>query len=421
MKRIVVSFILAFCVNITFWAQQKVHTVMRGETFAIIAKKYGISEEELRNANTTVKMAHTGAKLKIPQKKVERAVSTPTPPPKNNASSMSQSPSIHTSQMHQSQTSASITPNTNWHSREKFNSGKKNFYDKKWKKAIADFNEVLSDPLATEEEIRLSKQFVAQAKEKQKEKEERRQEFANRLTKFGDKLQELGQQMQNAQIARYGNAYSYGNTRQNVRASTKKNPPQFLDAAHKKEFLEKGRTSYVVSQNAQGKRVRQVEICMICQGNDKRCPYCRGTGRDQITGMCYYCAGTGKEYCHMCHDTGWTQKDFDYDGRGNLIAINGKSVEQIEAEANRTNYTGGGLGGGYTGGSQPQKCRLCLGTGKIPYIYYRGRLTPNTSGGKCIGSDHVCKLVGNCNTCGRNHCVYQGHISCESCHGTGGN
>ncbi len=46
----------------------KQHTVQRGETFALIAKRYGLTEEEVRAANPNHSVCYTGLKLQIPVK-----------------------------------------------------------------------------------------------------------------------------------------------------------------------------------------------------------------------------------------------------------------------------------------------------------------------------------------------------------------
>lgn len=61
--------LLLFCAIISFstvFAQtEKTHLVKRGETFASIAKKYGLTESELRSANPYAKACYTGMKLNI--------------------------------------------------------------------------------------------------------------------------------------------------------------------------------------------------------------------------------------------------------------------------------------------------------------------------------------------------------------------
>ncbi len=409
MKRIAIALILVLYVNITSWAQQKVHVVMRGETFATIAKKYGISEAELRSANATMKIAHTGAKLKIPQKNVARNVSARTQPQQNNKSN-TQATLSHTSQMQQNQSVASVTQNTNWHSREKFNNGKKFFYDKKWKKAISEFNDVLSDPLASKEEIQQSKLFIAQAEVKQKEKDESRREFANRLSQFGDKLQELGQQMQRQNT--YGNAYSYGYTGKNVPTSTSAALPQNLDAAHMKEFQEKGVTEVILWNNSSGKGVRWVQICAGCNGKVTYCTVCNGRRVDYMGNRCIGCFGSGKNTCPICWGKGFNDYTSTFDAQGNILTFNGKPVQNSQGGGDYYPSTPSG-GGNYP---QTRQCQRCLGTGQIPFSISKYGSIKNST--YCSGEHHVCNVV-SCQVCKKNHCVHLEHLSCDKCYGAG--
>ncbi len=66
----IILFVMMFIVSITFSAQTKVHTVQRGETVASVAKKYGISVDELKNANPNVNNHfYIGMSLIIPANK----------------------------------------------------------------------------------------------------------------------------------------------------------------------------------------------------------------------------------------------------------------------------------------------------------------------------------------------------------------
>lgn len=69
MKRL--FFVMLMCiVTITLSAQTKVHTVQRGETVASVAKKYGISVDELKKANPNVNnFFYIGMALTIPTTK----------------------------------------------------------------------------------------------------------------------------------------------------------------------------------------------------------------------------------------------------------------------------------------------------------------------------------------------------------------
>lgn len=66
-KRLLLMLIITLC-SVASWGQSMAtYVVQRGETFSSIAKKFKISEEQLRNANPNVNMCYTGIKLVIPQ------------------------------------------------------------------------------------------------------------------------------------------------------------------------------------------------------------------------------------------------------------------------------------------------------------------------------------------------------------------
>ena len=72
-KHFLLVLILIFiCVSAN--SQEQQHVVKRGETFATIAKKYGITEQELKQANASSSVCYIGRKLLIP----ESSVSTKT-------------------------------------------------------------------------------------------------------------------------------------------------------------------------------------------------------------------------------------------------------------------------------------------------------------------------------------------------------
>ena len=62
MRRIATAlFLFLLCMNLL--AQQREHVVQRGEDFGTIARKYGITEEELMAANASSKACYAGRKL----------------------------------------------------------------------------------------------------------------------------------------------------------------------------------------------------------------------------------------------------------------------------------------------------------------------------------------------------------------------
>lgn len=88
MKRtIFILMMMILGVSVPSLAQQTVkeetnyieHMITRGETFASIAKKYGITEQQLRDTNPKYKTAYAGLKLRVPQE--QATVQAPTPQP----------------------------------------------------------------------------------------------------------------------------------------------------------------------------------------------------------------------------------------------------------------------------------------------------------------------------------------------------
>ena len=67
-------FFLLLSFSVTAWAQQMEHKVQRGETYASIAQKYGVTEAALRKANGNKATAYVGMTIKIPQAKTTTAV-----------------------------------------------------------------------------------------------------------------------------------------------------------------------------------------------------------------------------------------------------------------------------------------------------------------------------------------------------------
>ena len=67
--------ILAMLLCQTVLAQQREHTVERGETLASIAQKYGLSEAQLKAANPNMTMCFAGVRLVIPDPNAPAAAS----------------------------------------------------------------------------------------------------------------------------------------------------------------------------------------------------------------------------------------------------------------------------------------------------------------------------------------------------------
>ena len=56
------------------------HVVQRGETFAVIARRYGLTEDEVKAANPNHSVCYVGLKLQIPVKVTETSANGDEPP-----------------------------------------------------------------------------------------------------------------------------------------------------------------------------------------------------------------------------------------------------------------------------------------------------------------------------------------------------
>ena len=69
MRSYIVFIMLLLGMNMNVMAQSEtLHIVKRGESFALIAKRYGMTEEELKAANPDYSVCYMGLKLNIPEK-----------------------------------------------------------------------------------------------------------------------------------------------------------------------------------------------------------------------------------------------------------------------------------------------------------------------------------------------------------------
>ena len=80
MKACILFAIALWGMSMSVYAQSEtLHTVKRGESFALIAKRYGMTEQELKAANPDYPVCYMGLKLTIPEKyaKTFQAASAP--------------------------------------------------------------------------------------------------------------------------------------------------------------------------------------------------------------------------------------------------------------------------------------------------------------------------------------------------------
>ena len=66
MKQLIIILMMLVGISTTALAQSREHVVKIGEDFASIAQKYGVTEQELANANPKSKICYVGLKLIIP-------------------------------------------------------------------------------------------------------------------------------------------------------------------------------------------------------------------------------------------------------------------------------------------------------------------------------------------------------------------
>lgn len=68
MRKHILTLFAGLCLSWAVQAQDaREHIVQRGETFTLIAKRYGMTEEQLKEANPKVKICYAGLKLQVPE------------------------------------------------------------------------------------------------------------------------------------------------------------------------------------------------------------------------------------------------------------------------------------------------------------------------------------------------------------------
>lgn len=291
MKKLFITILLG--ISTAALAQQTEHQVKRGETFASIAAKYGITEAALRKANADRKTAFAGMKLRIPAAKTTSekfTVDTPVP-----ISEPTVQPSAPTTE-HSGNNFSTVN----------FNKGKEYFYNKKWKKAIKAFNNVLADPMADEETKQLSSQFLAQAQQQQQERKERREAFWSMLSKglkvVGNTLTEVSNTLQEQEKRR--REISSGQNQMSTQTASNQ---QNVDENYNNSMYQSSYPQPQRNQEASSIHKEKTEPT-------KTCSWCNGTGktpvgrRGQYSKWCdwdFYNSNhvCRKEQCLICHHT----------------------------------------------------------------------------------------------------------------------
>jgi len=85
------------CPLITYAQAERTHTVQRGETLPYIAKRYGFTEQELKDANPGMNACYVGLKITIPSRQAVRETKAETAAvPNQTAKAAQQRPSVST-------------------------------------------------------------------------------------------------------------------------------------------------------------------------------------------------------------------------------------------------------------------------------------------------------------------------------------
>ena len=266
---------------LTARGQTVTHKVQRGETFASIASKYGISESDLREANPNHKTCHAGLTLTI-KKKVQ-----PEPAPATHKTTGGTTTAkSETKQQDKggvaTPSSAGAKPSTTTtrpHYNATLSLGKSYLQRKKYNKAIKEFNRVLSSSTATYEDRLNAQELLAQAESGKEARNQKWSNFLDGLQQTSEKLVNLGLAMEDAKLASQGIPVPL-----RVQAITQAQVPA---------------NSY---------------LCYSCQGK-KICTTCGGYGKKLVrnptngaTGYQYCFSCGGKQHCIACNGKGYIPK-----------------------------------------------------------------------------------------------------------------
>lgn len=207
-----VSLLLICCVH----AQQMKHTVQRGETFASIARKYDISEQQLRDANPYNKNLYVGIRLLIPVVG-KNSSSTPFGAGKNlSASARVAQAYMDNARVYYYDGKYAKAIKEIDKALAEYNSvdayllrGKCYLMGDKYKKACNDFAVVMESPEATASQIQEATDLNQSSAEKWEEKANARAQFWGSLAMDALAIaQDMTQQkmLENQMVAKAGNA-----------------------------------------------------------------------------------------------------------------------------------------------------------------------------------------------------------------------
>ena len=329
------------------------HVVMRGETFASIANKYGITEQQLKNANSAHSTCHVGLKLTIPAAKEKKSIAATSPAETKQGATTT------------SQTSNAISSKT---------------YAKENNKAA---------------------------------KKEKRREF---WEKFRDALDATSETMLTMSERFYqmgGNASSKPTNTPKAIAQI----PQSKDTDDYTETIEKkddgGFIIHQITKYGSTSSDFYYSLCNFCKGTII-CYLCKGRGVSMVVNRMEKCnACMGERRCTYCSGEKYPGYRFimtaiKNNTTGELTFINFKGeIHNANLPSSTSStfnpYDNQGSDNRY----QSVVCDNCYGTG----------MTPKTSLGSVCGlfPDKCFDIA--CTVCGRRHCSHLQHEKCAKCDG----
>lgn len=354
--RVIIAVFILFAITPINAQNTRQHTVMRGETFSSIANKYGITEQQLKSANSAHSTCYVGLKLTIPAKEVavnKKVVGANSPTETKPGTTATR------------QTNNAVSKNT--YTKEDIKAAKKEKRRRFWEK----FDKALANT-------------------------------SDALMAMADGFYKMG-----------GNASSNPNYIPKTTSQVSQNiTTKQSSNSNYTETIEKiGDGIFYVHQinSKAGTSSKSMYIrCMLC-GGTTRCNDCQGKGVFRSIGRmerCFSCNGNGK--CSHClyekyqgySYTGMTVTDSktglttNYDSKGNIITPNNTSSSSASSTTNSSSNQGSD--------TQYVICSSCNGTG---LIYKETSCT--------IACDRI-----RCNTCGDIHCYRHGlHQKCTVCKG----
>lgn len=212
MKRMLIA-CLALVMSVAAPAQQSMHTVKRGETYASIASKYNLTEAELKKANPLTKTLYAGTKVYIPVPKETPAGVSPadnTPSARVARAYMENARNYFYEGKYKKAVKELDMAIAEHPTPEAYMMrGKCHFRMEKWKMACSDFDVVYNDPLSTQSQYEESADLYNAALAKRQEKVQKNAQFWGGLAQDALAMaQDMTQQkmLENQMVSQAGHA-----------------------------------------------------------------------------------------------------------------------------------------------------------------------------------------------------------------------